>query len=176
MQPSAGVVVQSVFSSTRFYPRYWVRYPCLMDQHDFSSSHLQRRVLQCPDEIDVFVTRCTPFAKTPTKHHPFDSGIELYSAHNYFIPPNSIGFVKTDLLVDIPVGAAGQLLPKPELPLRNQIDVFPEIIPCSNKNRIVIRVLNFSRQPFQILRGQKMCQLVIQKVFKTNIKEEAITF
>ena len=82
--------------------------------------------------------------------------------------------VPTGIAVSIPEGFAGFMQPRSGLASRHGISIVntPGLIDSHYRGEIKVILVNLdSKEPFHVRRGEKVCQLVIQKVEHARFTE-----
>jgi dUTP pyrophosphatase len=106
----------------------------------------------------------------PEYQTDFSAGVDLRAAvtadQPIVIEPGRWGLVPTGLKVAIPSGYEGQVRPRSGLALRSGIGVLnaPGTIDADYRGEICVILFNFSPDPFTILRGDRIAQLVLNQV------------
>ncbi|HWC77132.1 MAG TPA: dUTP diphosphatase [Blastocatellia bacterium] len=103
----------------------------------------------------------------PKYQHEGDAGLDLSSRVDYVIDPGERATVPTGIAVAIPPGYAGFVLPRSGLALRHGIALVnsPGLIDSGYRGELAIVMINTDkREPFQIKRGDRIAQLVVQRV------------
>jgi len=110
----------------------------------------------------------------PISASKFSSGVDLFSAENHqvLIKPNEIKLVSTGIKIDIPEGYEGQVRPRSGLAVKHGITVLnsPGTIDSDYRGIIKVILINLGEKIFSIQRGDRIAQLVIQKIFFPNFK------
>ncbi len=110
---------------------------------------------------------------TPTYAHAGDAGLDLYARIDTEIP--SAGgrvLVPTGVAIALPQGCAGFVLPRSGLALKFGITVAnaPGLIDGGYRDELKVILLNTDpNSPYQVHRGDRIAQLVIQKVETVNL-------
>jgi dUTP pyrophosphatase len=116
-------------------------------------------------EIKMKVKRLTPDAIPPTRAHASDAGLDLYAGGDCYIEPGESRAVHTGIAIEIPEGYVGLIWPRSGLALKNGIDVLGGVIDSGYRGEIIVILVNHSRDnPFFIEYGDKIAQLLVQKV------------
>jgi len=108
-----------------------------------------------------------PAAETPSQAHPGDAGYDLTSRVKLVLDPGARAVVPTGIAVSIPEGYAGFVQPRSGLASKHGISVVntPGLIDSHYRGEIKVILINHDRESaFRIDRGDKVCQLVFQKV------------
>lgn len=108
----------------------------------------------------------------PRYQHDGDAGLDLPSRVDLVIEPGERAMVPTGIAVAIPDGYAGFVLPRSGLASRHGIALVnsPGLVDSGYRGEISIVMINTDkRQAFQVKRGDRIAQLVIQKVEDVSI-------
>lgn len=108
----------------------------------------------------------------PRYQHPGDAGLDLPSRIECILEPGERAMVPTGIAVAIPEGYCGFVMIRSGLAARHGIACVnsPGLIDSGYRGELTVIMLNTDkREPFQIRRGDRIAQLVIQRV------EEATT-
>jgi dUTP pyrophosphatase len=91
------------------------------------------------------------------------------------IEPGKWALVPTGLKVAVPVGYEMQVRPRSGLAFKKGITVLnaPGTIDADYRGELKILLVNFGNEPFEILRGDRIAQLVIAAVCQFPVKEVA---
>ena len=103
----------------------------------------------------------------PRYQHEGDAGFDLPSRIDFVIEPGERATVPTGVAAQIPRGYAGLVLPRSGLAARHGIALVnsPGLIDAGYRGEIAVVLINTDkRQPFEIKRGDRIAQLVIQKI------------
>ncbi len=111
----------------------------------------------------------------PDYAHSGDAGMDLYSIEDCTIEPFTFKKVSTGLLMQLPKGTEGQVRSKSGIALKNGVFVLnsPGTVDENYRGEVGVILYNLSKQNFEIKKGQKIAQLVINKVCyaKTKVVE-----
>jgi dUTP pyrophosphatase len=110
----------------------------------------------------------------PRYQHEGDAGFDLASRIDFIIEPGERATVPTGVAARIPRGYAGLVLPRSGLAARHGIALVnsPGLIDAGYRGEIAVVLINTDkRQAFEIKRGDRIAQLVIQKIEEAVIIE-----
>ncbi|MEW6125916.1 MAG: dUTP diphosphatase [Acidobacteriota bacterium] len=96
-----------------------------------------------------------------------DAGFDLHSRIDFVLNAGERAVIPTGIALAIPVGFAGLVLPRSGLAARHGIALVnaPGLIDSGYRGEIAVIILNTDkREPFHIKRGDRIAQLVIQRV------------
>lgn len=113
-----------------------------------------------------------PELSVPRYKHPGDAGLDLPSRVDLVIDPGKRATVPTGLAVAIPRGYAGFVLPRSGLAARHGIALVnsPGLIDSGYRGELAVVLLNTdSTESFHVRRGDRIAQLVVQRVEEASI-------
>lgn len=110
----------------------------------------------------------------PVSTSELSSGVDLLSAEasDTVLKPGKIKLISTGIKIMIPKGYEGQIRPRSGLALRHGITVLntPGTIDSDYRGIVKIILINLGEEEFIIQRGDRIAQLVIQKIFFPNFE------
>jgi dUTP pyrophosphatase len=113
------------------------------------------------------VVRLDPELPLPTRAHPGDAGVDLYSAADVVLAPGGRALVSTGIAVAIPEGMVGLVHPRSGLAARVGLSIVnsPGTIDAGYRGEIKISLINLDpAEPIHIGRGDRIAQLLVQRV------------
>jgi dUTP pyrophosphatase len=103
------------------------------------------------------------------------SGLDIRAAisEELVIPPGEVRLVETNLSVEIPGSYEIQVRPRSGLAAKYGIGILnsPGTVDSDYRGEIKIIMINFGKEDFKILKGDRIAQLVITKVYKAELIE-----
>lgn len=107
-----------------------------------------------------------PAAQLPRRAHPGDAGADLFSVEQVVIPAGERKDVGTGIALAIPRGYAGFVQPRSGLAFKHGIMVVnsPGLIDAGYRGELRVSLYNSGRESFTVAVGERIAQLVIQKV------------
>jgi dUTP pyrophosphatase len=123
----------------------------------------------------VSVRRLDPDLPPPSYAHPDDAGLDLRAAEAVTLAPGARSLVGTGIAVAIPPGYAGLVLPRSGLALRSGVTVLnaPGLIDAGYRGEVKVLLVNHATTPATFGRGERIAQLVIQRVERAQLAEVA---
>ena len=117
------------------------------------------------------VKRLSPSATLPARAHPADAGLDLHSAVDLDIPPGETRLVGTGLALELPPGTEAQIRPRSGLALTHSVTVLntPGTIDEGYRGEVGVILINHGRRVFEVRRGMKVAQLVVQPTLAVEI-------
>jgi dUTP diphosphatase len=116
--------------------------------------------------VELQVRLLHPAAQLPRRAHPGDAGADLFAVEEVTIPAGERRDVGTGLALAIPSGYAGFVQPRSGLAFKHGIMVVnsPGLIDAGYRGEVRVSLYNSGREPFTVAMGERIAQLVIQKV------------
>lgn len=114
----------------------------------------------------VKFVRVNESAQLPTKNHEDDACFDLYSSNQYIIQPGDSVLVDTGFLVAIPSNHVGLVCSRSGLAAKSGLFVLnsPGIVDAGYRGRLKVLLYNASKRPYIVDTGDRVAQLMIQKV------------
>jgi len=112
----------------------------------------------------------------PGYAHEGDAGLDLYAAEDRILQPFERALIGTGVAVAIPDGHAGFVQPRSGLAIRKGLSFVntPGLIDAHYRGEIKLVAVNLDpANPLEIARGEKIAQLVIQRVEHALLQEVA---
>lgn len=117
------------------------------------------------------IKKIHPDAKVPKYALEGDAGMDLFSVEKTVLKPGEIKVVKTGIVVELPTETVGLIWDKSGLALKSGIKVMGGVIDQSYRGEIGVIITNFSEKDHNIKVGDKVAQMLIQKVEHPKIIE-----
>lgn len=92
------------------------------------------------------------------------AGADLRASQPLVIPPGGRAAVPTALRLEIPPGHVGLVWPRSGLAVRHGIDTLAGVIDSDYRGELGVVLVNHGQQPFTIAAGDRIAQLLIQRV------------
>ena len=115
--------------------------------------------------------RLSDKAILPTKANEDDAGWDLYASESLSIPSNGRVLVGTSVSLAISTGSVGLIWPRSGLAVKQGIDVFAGVIDAGYRGEIKVCLFNSSDKTVEISEGDRIAQLIIQKINNVIFKE-----
>ena len=125
--------------------------------------------------IKVLVKRLDLSMPLPAYARPGDAGLDLHAAHDVTLEPGARALVGTGLGVAIPFGFAGLVLPRSGLARAHGVTVLnaPGLVDAGYRGELKVLLVNHGGEPVTLRRGERVAQLVIQRVESAELIELA---
>jgi dUTP pyrophosphatase len=117
------------------------------------------------------ISRLHPDAIIPTYAHEGDAGLDVYNVEPFEIEPGERKSIPLGIAIEIPKGYAALMWDKSGLSHKYGIKTFGGVIDSGYRGEIRAGLMNTSNKFFKFEKGQKVAQLLFQKVEKVTFKE-----
>jgi dUTP pyrophosphatase len=127
-------------------------------------------------DVEVLITRLDPALPLPAYGHPGDAGMDLCSRIETTIAPGQRALVPTGIAIALPAGYAAFVHPRSGLALRHGVGVVnaPGTVDAGYRGEISVILINHDpRSDVHIARGDRIAQLVVQRVERARLVEVA---
>ena len=120
--------------------------------------------------MKVKIKKLRPDAITPTYAHPGDAGLDLYSLEAYKLKPGEKKRFNLGFALEFPKGYVALNLDRGSL--GNQaIHNVGGVFDCTYRGEYNCGLINLSKKPYQIKKGDRIAQLVIFPIAYAELKE-----
>jgi dUTP pyrophosphatase len=126
------------------------------------------------DRADVLIKRLDPELPPPGYAHPGDAGADLVAATDVELGPGERAVVPTGLAIALPSGYAAFVHPRSGLAAKHGVTIVnaPGTVDAGYRGEIKVTMLNTDlKEPFHVARGDRIAQLVIQRVERAVFHE-----
>jgi dUTP pyrophosphatase len=119
------------------------------------------------EAVAVPVRLLDPDLPLPAYAHPGDAGADLVAAVDVELPPGGWALVRTGVAIALPEGFVGLVHPRSGLAARLGVTVLnaPGTVDAGYRGEILVNLINHDpARPAKICRGDRIAQLVVQRV------------
>jgi len=102
--------------------------------------------------------------QAPKRASEWAAGADLHAGADVTLAPGERALVPTGLQLAIPAGHVGLVWPRSGLAVRHGIDTLAGVIDSDYRGEVRVLLVNHGAEPFQIRRGDRIAQLLIQRV------------
>ncbi len=117
--------------------------------------------------ISVKIKMLDPDLPVPSYAHPSDAGADLHARESAVLQPGERALIRTGLAIALPHGYVGLVHPRSGFAAKHGITVVnaPGTVDAGYRGEIMVTLLNTDNtNAFEVKRGDRIAQLVIQKV------------
>ncbi len=125
-------------------------------------------------DIQVKIKRLDPELPLPRYANPGDAGLDLYSAQDVTIEPGRRVMISTGVAIALPQGYAGFVQPRSGLAAKKGLSIVntPGLVDSGYRGELkVIAINSDAEEPIVISRGERVAQLVVQRVPSVELVE-----
>lgn len=118
-------------------------------------------------DLEVHLLRLDPGLPAPAYAHPGDAGADLMTAVDVTLAPGERVLVPTGIAIALPPGHVAFVHPRSGLAARHGLSIVntPGTIDAGYRGEIKVLLVNLDpREPVSLRRGDRVAQLVIQRV------------
>ncbi|MDR3068260.1 MAG: dUTP diphosphatase [Cellulomonas sp.] len=129
------------------------------------------------EDVTVLLHRLDPDLPAPAYARPGDAGADLVTAVDVELAPGQRVTVPTGVAVALPAGWAGFVHPRSGLAARHGLTVVnaPGTVDSGYRGEIKVTLLNTdAAEPLVLRRGDRIAQLVVQRVAQARFEEVAV--
>jgi len=126
------------------------------------------------DEVPVLIKRLDPGLPLPARAQPGDAGADLVTVIDVELGPGQRAVVPTGVAIALPDGYAAFVHPRSGLAARHGVTIVnaPGTVDAGYRGEIQVTLLNTdSTEPVSFRRGDRIAQLVIQRVARPVFHE-----
>jgi dUTP pyrophosphatase len=124
--------------------------------------------------VEILINRLDPNVPLPSYAKPGDAGADLCSRVDLVLAPGERTLVPTGISVALPNGYVALVHPRSGLAIKHGISMVntPGTVDAAFRGELQIILINHDlHQPFEIKKGDRIAQLVIQKVESATFVE-----
>ena len=125
-------------------------------------------------DIQMKVKRLDKGLPVPCYANLGDAGLDLYSAVDVRIEPLHRVMIPTGLAIALPQGYAGFVQPRSGLALKKGLSIVntPGLVDSGYRGELKVIAINTDTdEPIDIARGERVAQLVVQRVLAVDLVE-----
>ncbi|ORY81665.1 dUTP diphosphatase [Neocallimastix californiae] len=97
--------------------------------------------------------------------------MDLRSAYDEVIPPNSRKLVKTDIAIKIPRDCYGRIAPRSGLAFKHFIDLGGGVVDSDYRGNVGVIMFNFGEKEFVVKKGDRIAQLILERIYIPEVVE-----
>ena len=99
--------------------------------------------------------------------------MDLFAVEEQKILSGEANLIRTGISIELPQGTEAQVRPRSSLAFKHSITVLntPGTIDAGYRGEVGVILINHGKQPFKVLKGMKIAQMVIAPVIRAEIEE-----
>jgi dUTP pyrophosphatase len=118
----------------------------------------------------IKIKKLQPDLDLPAYAHPDDAGLDLYSLEDYELKPNEIKRFDFGFALELPAGYAAIAFDRSSMGAKG-IHNLGGLFDAGYRGEYNCHLINLTTQPYQIKKGDKICQLIIFPVVVAEWQE-----
>lgn len=107
----------------------------------------------------------------PSYAYDGDAGMDLYTIDSYTLGPGERVLLSTGVVMEIPSGYVGLIWDKSGLSNNFGLKVLGGVVDAGYRGEVKVGLINLSKKSYSIKTGDRIGQMLIQKVGQLNIVE-----
>lgn len=149
--------------------------PILTDATEMSPTK-RAKTAPAEDRPVLRFAKLSENATVPTRGSARAAGYDLYSAYDYTVGPMDKAIVKTDIQIAVPHGCYGRVAPRSGLAAKHFIDVGAGVVDEDYRGNVGVVLFNFGKETFEVKKGERVAQLVCERICYPDLMEEQVQF
>jgi dUTP pyrophosphatase len=124
--------------------------------------------------VDILITRLDPDVPLPSYAHPGDAGADLVTTVDLRLEPGERVLVPTGIAMALPDGYVGLVHPRSGLAASWGVSIVnaPGTVDAGYRGEVRVLLVNLDpRTPVRLARGDRIAQLVVQRVERARFVE-----
>jgi dUTP pyrophosphatase len=121
--------------------------------------------------MQLHIKKLHPDAKLPAFAHATDAGMDLFCCEDFDVEPGTHKIVKTGVAISFPSGYAALTWDKSGISNKRHLKVTGGVFDTEYRGEYLIGLYNFGSEQQTFTTGDKIAQLLIQKVEHPEIME-----
>jgi len=109
-------------------------------------------------------------ARTPTRESPKAAGLDLYSAYDVTVPARGNVLISTELQKQLAEGFYCRIAPLSGLALEHHMEIGGGVIDQDYLGNLGVILYNHSDVPFAVSRGDRIAQLICERIYYSTLK------
>jgi dUTP pyrophosphatase len=125
-------------------------------------------------DLEILVQRLDPELPLPSYAHPGDAGADLLTTVDVTLAPGERAMVPTGIAIALPEGYVALVHPRSGLAARHGLSIVntPGTVDAGYRGEIKVMLINLDlREPIELRRGDRIAQLVVQRVERAAFAE-----
>ncbi|OGI15734.1 MAG: hypothetical protein A2Z52_01045 [Candidatus Moranbacteria bacterium RBG_19FT_COMBO_42_6] len=123
--------------------------------------------------MKILVKKLVPDARVPEFSQKGDAGMDLFAIEDAVLRPRARMSCKTGIALKIPAGYAGLVWDKGGPSHKFGIKTLGGVFDSNYTGEYLVGLINLSEEDFQIKKGQKIAQVIFQKIEEPEAEEVA---
>jgi dUTP pyrophosphatase len=123
--------------------------------------------------MQIQIKKLHPDAKLSAFAHDTDAGMDLYTSVDIELQPGELVAVPTGIAFAIPAGHVGLIWDKSGVAIKRGLKTMGGVIDAGYRGEVFVGLINTGTEMQSFLTGEKVAQMLIQKIQRPEIIEVA---
>lgn len=121
--------------------------------------------------MEVKIKLLCPEARVPAYSRPGDAGLDLFSCEDCVLKPGERHLFKLGISMELPVGTVALMWDRSGMAAHHGIHSIAGVIDPTFRGEVCVVLYNTSAESYTIKQGDKIAQMLIQKVEQVVFKK-----
>ena len=132
--------------------------------------------MKCMEKIRVMIKRSSGNEDIPLPRYmsPNAAGMDIHAAvkEETILNPGAIKLIPTGISIALPPGFEAQIRPRSGLAIKHGVSLLntPGTIDADYRGEVGIILINLGEHPFAIKRGDRIAQMIINKIYHAQLE------
>jgi len=127
--------------------------------------------MQQVNDMKIKIKRIDKEIELPRYSRKGDAALDIRSAEDCTIKPLERKIVKSGVALELPEGYAGLVWDRGGIAAKHGIHTMAGVLDSNYRGELMIVLKNLSEKDFEIKKGDRIAQLLIQPVIKADVEE-----
>jgi len=123
--------------------------------------------------MKILIKKLEADAKIPQYALAGDAGMDFFSLEDLELRPMEKAACLTGIAMQIPAGFAGLIWDKSGIAIKSGIKILGGVVDSGYRGEVKVGLINLSQEAYVVKKGDKIAQMLIQKVESPEIIEAA---
>lgn len=123
--------------------------------------------------MELQVQKLHPDAKVPSFAHDTDAGMDVYCVEEMTVAPSQRVQIRTGIALGIPKGYVGLIWDKSGIAHKAGLKTLGGVVDSGYTGEVFVGIFNTSTETHTFLAGDKVAQILIQKIEQPAVVEVA---
>jgi len=121
--------------------------------------------------MKIKIKKLKPEAIIPSYAHEGDAGMDIYSCEDVLIKAGERAIISSGIALEFPKDYVALVWDKSGLAAKNGIKTMAGVGDSGYRGEYKIVLLNTGKEDYQVRKGDKICQILIQPIEQVEIEE-----
>jgi dUTP pyrophosphatase len=122
------------------------------------------------NRVPIKIKKLIPEAIIPSYAHEGDAGMDIHSCEDFILGPNERHLFSTGISIELPAGYVSLIWDKSGVANKG-IKTMGGVIEHTYRGEYKIILYNTGKEPYEIKKGQKIAQILIQPIITAQVQE-----